>query len=184
MADGWDVLKRMAPRGLYGRAALILVLPVVIVTLTVSVLFLQRHFEGVTRQMTASLSRELVVVARRIDQTQDRTTAQLAGRSLAGPLGLTLHLPAAPARDDHRHPLDLSGRVVIATLHEQVPQVRAVDLRDMRRVVVSMQGRWGPYRMGFDRRLVSATNPHQLLVLMVGTSLLMTVISTMMTPFS
>ncbi|MFI0397114.1 ATP-binding protein [Paracoccus jiaweipingae] len=171
-------LKALMPRGIYGRAALILFLPVTVVTLVVTVMFLQRHFEGVTRQMTESLSRELVVVARRIDQANDRATAQLAGRALAGPLGLSLHLPAAPARDDHRHPLDLSGRVVIATLHEQVPQVRAVDLRDMRRVVVAMQGRWGPYSLGFDRRLVSATNPHQLLVLMVGTSLLMTVIST------
>ena len=32
------------PRGLYGRAALILILPVVFLQLVVSVVFIQRHF--------------------------------------------------------------------------------------------------------------------------------------------
>ena len=59
--------RRWVPRGLYARAALILFLPVVVVTLVVSVMFLQRHFEGVTRQMTTSLSHELSFVARLVD---------------------------------------------------------------------------------------------------------------------
>ena len=40
MDFGW--LKWLMPRGLYGRAALILFLPVVVVTLVVTVMFLQR----------------------------------------------------------------------------------------------------------------------------------------------
>ena len=52
LGPDFNWLKRLMPGGLYGRAALILVLPVVVVTLVVSVMFLQRHFEDVTRQMT------------------------------------------------------------------------------------------------------------------------------------
>ena len=67
-AEGGGWLKGFFPRGLYGRAALILFLPVVVVTLVVSVMFLQRHFDGVTRQMTTSMARELAFVAARIDR--------------------------------------------------------------------------------------------------------------------
>ena len=50
------------PRGLYGRAALILILPVVFLQLVVSVVFIQRHFEDVTNQMTLTVTRELRLV--------------------------------------------------------------------------------------------------------------------------
>ena len=49
---GWDLIKQALPRGLYGRAALILIVPIVTLQLVVSVGFLQRHFEGVTGQLT------------------------------------------------------------------------------------------------------------------------------------
>ena len=55
-------LKRYMPRGIYGRAALILMLPVVFVQLVVTVVFAQRHFEGVTQQMTTAMMRELAMV--------------------------------------------------------------------------------------------------------------------------
>ncbi|MDP5307745.1 ATP-binding protein [Paracoccus spongiarum] len=178
------VLKWLLPRGLYLRAALILMLPVVVVTLVVSVMFLQRHFEGVTRQMTASMARELGFVAARMDRAENGAQALLAGRAVAIPLALTLDLPAALPADlpdgDRRAVYDLSGRIVIEELRASVPGVRGIDLAsDDKRVTVLMEGRFGPYSLGFDRRRVSASNPHQLLVLMLATSLLMSVIATL-----
>ncbi|MBU3032306.1 ATP-binding protein [Paracoccus marinaquae] len=172
-------LKFLLPRGLYGRAALILFLPVVVLMLVVSVMFLQRHFEGVTRQMTASMARELGFVAQQMEQTDNAALALLAGRSIAVPLELTLDLPASGSDGDQRLYYDLSGRVVIEGLRAALPQVLAVDLAsDDKRVAVVMQGRFGPYSLTFARRMVSASNPHQLLVLMGFTSLLMTGIAT------
>ncbi|MCF3974603.1 ATP-binding protein [Paracoccus salsus] len=169
----------LLPRGLYGRAALILFLPVVVVTLVVSVMFLQRHFDGVTRQMTASMARELGFVAQSMDQADNAAQALLAGRAIAVPLGLTLQLPVPAGGGDQRLGYDFSGRVVIEQLRESLPQVRSVDLAtDEKRVVVVMEGRFGPYALAFRRERVSASNPHQLLVLMVFTSLLMTGIAT------
>ncbi|MGP9804610.1 ATP-binding protein [Paracoccus sp. NSM] len=167
------------PRGLYTRAALILFLPVIVVTLVVSVMFLQRHFEGVTRQMTESTVRELVVVAERIESAATPDEARIIGGAIAGALGLTLQLPAAPRQGDRRRAYDFSGRVVIEMLRAGVPGLQAIDLAtDEKRVLVVLQGRHGPYALDFDRRRVSASNPHQLLVLMVFTSLLMTGIAT------
>ena len=42
MISAW--IKRFLPRGLYGRAALILIVPIVTLQLVVSLAFLQRHF--------------------------------------------------------------------------------------------------------------------------------------------
>ena len=181
MANGGDFhwLKRLLPRGIYGRAALILFLPVVVVTLVVSVMFLQRHFEGVTRQMTATAAREVAMVADRINAAPDAQAARAAVSDIMGPLELTLTLPA-PAEDrDRRTYYDFSGRVVIEELRAKLPDLRAVDLTgDYRVVALTMQAPFGSYRVSFDRRRVSASNPHQLLVLMVFTSALMTGIAT------
>ena len=61
-------LKRYVPRGIYGRAALILLLPVVILQLVVTVIFAQRNYEGVTTQMTDTVLREVALVLQTIDQ--------------------------------------------------------------------------------------------------------------------
>ncbi|SNR60076.1 HAMP domain-containing protein [Paracoccus sediminis] len=172
--DGW--LKGFLPRGLYGRAALILFLPVVVVTLVVSVMFLQRHFEDVTRQMTASMTRELAFVAARIEQADGQRDA---GRQIAVPLGITIGAPDTDDVGDPRVFYDFSGRVVIQELRSSLPAIRSVDLaQDDKRVIVTLDGSAGPYSLAFDRRRVSASNPHQLLVLMVFTSFLMTGIAT------
>jgi two-component system osmolarity sensor histidine kinase EnvZ len=173
-----DWLKRFMPRGLYGRAALILFLPVVVVTVVVTVVFLQRHFEDVTRQMTTGMAGEIGLVVARIEAAPDPEAALASAREVAWPLGLELTLPAPPAQGDQHDFYDLSGRVVISELHDRVPQVDAVDLSQRREVRVTLHGSRGDYLLVFSRLRVSASNPHQLLVLMAGTSLLMTAIAT------
>ncbi|WP_410219050.1 ATP-binding protein [Paracoccus sp. (in: a-proteobacteria)] len=173
------IARALVPRGLYARAALILFLPVVVVTLVVSVMFLQRHFEGVTRQMTSSMAHELVFVAARIDDAESPGAARAAGEAVAGPLDLHLIFPMSPVPQDRRLFYDFSGRVVIEVLREALPQIVSIDLAtDDKRVIVALQGQAGPYAVSFERRRVSASNPHQLLVLMIFTSLLMTGIAT------
>ena len=179
-ANRRDWAKNILPRGIYGRAALILFLPVVTLLLVVSVTFLQRHFDRVTRQMTSSMAHEVTLISRRVDRAGDADIAALAGRSIAAPLGLTLRLPdPQAAREDSRLFYDFTGRIVIEELRGSIPQVRAVDLTtDNRRVIVTMIGPFGPYTLSFERARVSASNPHQLLVLMVLTALLMSGIAT------
>lgn len=172
MQGGFDWLKQIAPRGLYGRAALILVLPVVIVTLVVSVVFLQRHFEGVTRQMTASMAREVRLMANLIASGPTPSTALLAAGGLAKPLDLQLTLPAPPQMGVRRQRSDFSGRVVAEEMRARVPSVTAVDLLQKGRVILTLDTPHGPAQISFARSRVSAANPHQLLVLMVFTALL------------
>lgn len=179
MKFGW--LKQIMPRGLYGRAALILILPVVTIQLVVSVVFIQRHFERVTRQMTASMLREIALVVDRVEAAPSLAAAQAVIADLAEPLGLQVELPAGDPEDqitsDRRPLTDLTGIVVIDTIRAGVADLRAIDLSEGARVTLLVDTPWGVERITFQRAWVSASNPHQLLVLMVMVSLLMTVIA-------
>ena len=56
-------LKHYMPRSLYGRAALILVMPIVVLQLVVSVAFIQNHLEDIITQMTQTVVREIQAVS-------------------------------------------------------------------------------------------------------------------------
>ncbi|PZO66555.1 MAG: two-component sensor histidine kinase [Paracoccus denitrificans] len=174
MDFGW--LKRMMPRGLYGRAALILFLPVVAISVVVTVVFVQRHFEDVTRQMTASITPELALLSDKVAGAPNDAAALAAARELAVPLGITVSLPPPTDITQSRLPWDLSGRVVTAEMQERLPSITAVDLSNIRQVRLLVSGA-RPFAIEFPRRRVSAANPHQLLVLLILTSALMSGIS-------
>lgn len=171
-------LKPALPRSLYGRAALILILPVITLQLVVSVVFIQRHFEDVTRQMTRNVLAEVRYVLDRIAMAPDVEAAQ----ALAGELGPGLELDVALPRELEpgyaRVFYDLSGRVVIAVLRDRLPGLVGVDLRsNLREVRLSVESRHGGVIMRLSRERVSASNPHQLIVWMIFTGALMTAIS-------
>lgn len=173
-----ELLRNLLPRGLYGRAFLILILPVVVIQLVVSVMFLQRHFEDVTRQMTTTAARELAFVVQRAETAPDPTRAREAAQAVAGPLGIEVDLPSPGALPrDARRWYDLSGRVITDELRARLPGLTGVDLSEGGQVRLGLTTPQGPMQVQFDRRRVSASNPHQLLVLMVGTSLLMTAVA-------
>ena len=86
----FDWLKRYMPTGIYGRAALILVLPVVTLQLVVSVVFIQRHFEGVTEQLTSNLVREVNLVLSEMEKYKAPDEALLGTRELTQGLELNV----------------------------------------------------------------------------------------------
>ena len=177
-----SILQRLLPRSLYGRAALILIVPVVAIQLVVSTAFIQRHYEGVTRQMTQGVAIDLGFLLAEIEAAPTPEAARTGVFRLAEALAVTLTLPAgaeAPLTDQIGS-LDLSGRVIVETLHDQLPGLVAADVTDDERIVsLRFTTRHGPLQAELSRRRMSATNPHQLLVLMIFTSVLMTVIAYM-----
>lgn len=172
-------LKRYMPRSLYARAVLILLLPVVFLQLVVTVLFLTRHFEDVTQQMTDTVARELRLVLSIVDEASDRGSIGSAVISAASQLAITVD-PVSQTMvppQDLRSWYDFSGRVIVKHLPREVSQITSIDLTDDRRVHVYAQTRFGPVRASFDRRRISASNPHQLFVNMIFFGGLVTVIA-------
>lgn len=174
-------LKPLLPRSLFGRAALILVLPVVVVQLIVSIAFIQRHFDGVTRQMTGGVSIEIRYIRARIDAVETQAQAKALAYDLTRGLDLGLKFPLDAAeipQADSRAWFDYAGRAVALTLYERLSGVRAVDLTSNPLAVqVYLDTNKGPIRFEIKRSRISASNPHQLLVWMVFTSALMTFIA-------
>lgn len=174
------VLQRILPRGLYWRAALILIVPIVTIQLVVSTAFIQRHYEGVTRQMTNGVAIDLDFLLTEVAAADSAEEAQRVVGPLAEALEIVLTIPAGPSapQEDRFLFLDLSGRVIVDTLRERMPELVAADVTDEERVVnLLFQTELGQVQAQLSRRRMSATNPHQLLVLMIFTSLLMTLIA-------
>lgn len=174
------LIKRFLPRGIYGRAALILVLPVVSVTLVVSVTFIQRHFDRVARQMTLPLSQEVQLITDQINASPDQTSALQSAHRIAEPLGIRAAFPDTPevaVSGMHHNLFDFSGRAVMAELIANLPALTGVDLSVHGFVRIGLETALGPINFEFARSRVSPANPHQLLVLMVFTSLLTSAIA-------
>lgn len=166
------------PRGLYGRAALILILPVLTLQLLVSVVFIQRHFDGVTRAMTSAVNIELRYLQGAINAAPDAASAAEVARIIGTSLEISTNLPAGPAPDaDEIQWTDLTGSVVVETLRVGLPKTDLVSLQDRRRVKIWMQTDHGAVSLSFRRGRVSVSNPHQLLVIMVVMGTIMTTIS-------
>lgn len=172
MTFGW--LKPYMPRSLYGRAFLILLLPVISVMLVVSVVFIQRHFEGVTQQMTRSVTREVRVLL-----DTGMSAEEIAASRLASLLQVRAEAvpPGAMPDESARRWYDFTGAVVIREFTRLLPDLRAVELPDDDAVLLYFETGDGGMQLIFDRRRVSASNPHQLLVNMVFFAGIMTVIA-------
>ncbi|NHB77162.1 ATP-binding protein [Rhodobacter calidifons] len=174
------MFQRLLPRGLYGRAALILIVPILAIQLVFSTEFIQRFYEGVTAQMTQGVAIDLDFLMDQIEATASLEEARARVTPLAEALEITLTLPAGPEApvEDRMAFIDLSGGTIMATLRARLPGLQAVDLTDpRRRVFLRLDSRFGPVGAEVSRRRMSATNPHQLIVLMLFTSILLTVIA-------
>lgn len=171
-------LKNYMPRGLYGRAALILIVPIVTLQLVVSVVFIQRLYEDVTQQMTSNVLYELRFLLDEVEASADRAEAEQMIVQVADPLAIKARFDGVEVLRDQRAIYDLSGRIVIETLREELPGIGGIDLAsDDRLVRFDVTTPHGTLMVEFPRRRVSAKNPHQLLVLMILTGILMTAIA-------
>jgi len=162
------------PRSLYGRAFLILLLPVITLMLVVSVVFIQRHFEGVTNQMTRTASREVLVLL-----SSGESAEEIAASGIAKTLQVMVEdvpLASLPTENTRRW-YDFTGAFVIREFVQLLPRIEAIGLPNDKDVHLYFREGDTGLRLTFDRRRVSASNPHQLLVNMVVFSVIMTVIA-------
>ena len=104
-------------------------MPIVTIQLVVSVIFIQRHFEGVTRQMTGNIVIEVAYLAGEVNGAPSLDAARARIARLAGPLEMTVALPADAPLGERRLFYDLSGRQVVRSLRARFgADVLGVDL--------------------------------------------------------
>lgn len=172
MLNAW--IKPYLPRTLFKRAFLILIVPIVLIQVVVGVVFVERLFQDVSRQMTKAVS---IDINHLIDLAISDADMMVTANSLQ--IGTKwVKNPNFDAPDRYRDLYDFAGWYVIETLHENVPEVRVVDLGRSRGAVfilTDIGGRGLEFRVARNR--VSASNPHQLLVYMVLASLLLSILA-------
>ncbi len=176
------VLKRFLPEGLYGRSALILIIPILVMQIVVTVVFIQRHYDGVSERMTRNYSVGIGNLHEEIEAAAQLSEARAVLARLARPLSVRAELPAStppPAQGrDRRELVDLTGRMVTATLRAELDAVRGIDLVTGRHEArLWLDTRHGPLMLVLERQRLSPTNPHQLLVIVLLTGILMTLIA-------
>jgi two-component system osmolarity sensor histidine kinase EnvZ len=173
-----DLARRWLPRGLYGRAALILMLPVVAIQLVVTVVFVQRHFEDVAAQMTRSLVPTLLLLRDEVEASPTPGDARERLAALGPALSVEATLGPEEPVEASRAYYDLSALVVARVLREEAGAAGPMDFGPpQRRVRLDLPTRHGDLRLDFSRRRVSASNPHQLLVLMAAAGLVLTLVA-------
>ena len=160
------------PKRLYYRAALILVFPVVFLQLIVSIVFIQRHFEGVTVQMTRTVVAELDLITEVIERD-----GAVAAQQIARSLGMSMSIVSQETNFlERRRVYDLTGLVVRRELLS-LPEIFNVDLPDNRKVNARIKSGQEYFDLQFSRRRVSASNPHQLIVYLLVFGAFFTVIA-------
>jgi len=131
----------------------------------------------VTGQLTSALGHDLRLVGDTLSEAGPQAAADIAGRLDMGVIAREAPDWAGETQARRRW-YDYSGREVIATLNAMEPDIGWIDLAaNDRRVFLSLEGPDAPLVLEIDRRRVSASNPHQLFVLMIFTGILMTAVA-------
>ena len=86
-ANGWmgNAFKSWMPTGLYARALLIMIVPMVILQTVVAFVFMERHWNTVTRRLSAAVVQDiasLIDVYKFYPQDKDRSQLRRIGQRL------------------------------------------------------------------------------------------------------
>lgn len=172
-------LKHVFPASFYGRAVLILFVPIIVIQIVLSVVFIQRHYERVTAQLTTNTSRDLHVLMNRLEDSATPALVLTELDDLIAAMRIDVTLPATvPEQTRAPERLDLAGDVILRTLHSEFPQFMLADLsREGGTVGLWLQTRHGVMELQLPRQLLTTSNPHQLLVIVFVASALMALIA-------
>ncbi|MBL4768263.1 MAG: HAMP domain-containing protein [Rhodobacteraceae bacterium] len=163
-------IRRFLPNSLYGRAALILIVPITAVQLVVSVSFVQRVYEGVTEQMTQNIIVEIDLL---LDDYQNDGNLIHDAKLLQ----IDIEFGNWPSQDRVSY-FDISGATIANTLRDGFVGLIAVDLlTDPGWVHLWLDTQPEVLQLSFPRQRVTAANRHQLLVLIFFTSVLVTFVA-------
>lgn len=175
MLSAW--IKQYLPRHLFGRAVLIFLVPILALQLVVSIIIVQRIFDGVTTQLARGVALEIAIIAERIENAggpEDAATAFASGTRLN--MGFTPGGTVTPGF--HRHWWDRSGRVIKPTMDNVIARPLEVDLTTTSlAALIAVEIEPGTLSFKVSRARMSAANPQQLIILMFAASVLLSAVA-------
>jgi two-component system osmolarity sensor histidine kinase EnvZ len=175
-----QVIARSMPKGLYPRALVIVITPVVLLQSVIAYVFMERHWQTVTQRLSSSVSADIAMLIDVYESyPQDADTATLS-RIAAERLGMDLDiipdsdLPAPGPRPffsllDNALSTELSQQVARPFWLDTVGRSSLIEIRvklgkDVMRILTR-------------RNAAYASNSHIFLIWMIGTSLILLTIA-------
>ena len=168
---------QVLPKGLYARALLIILVPIVLLQSVLAFVFLERHWNQVTRRLSEATARDIAAVVE-LYETSDFGSDQSRLIDFAqNKLALT-SLQVLPHGDlpskEPRPFLGLLDRALSEEIRSQVKREAWIDtVGQLDQVEIRVKLDKATLRFMAPRSQIYATNSHIFLVWMVGTSLVL-----------
>src|SRR5438132_7158292 len=169
-------LKGFMPKGLYGRSLLIIVTPMVILQSVVAFVFMERHWNTVTRRLSAAVTQDIAAVIdvyKSYPQDAERTTIRRIAQER---LGLVVDfLPGTDLPPPGAKPFfSLLDQALSRQIRQQIGRPFWIDTVGRSSIVeIRIQLDDSVMRVFAQRNAAYASNSHIFLLWMVGTSLVL-----------
>ena len=175
-AKALTLLGEFAPKGLYARALIIIITPIVLLEGVVAFVFMERHWQSVTRRLSEATARDVAAV---IDVYQDYNRRDDYSRLIEmarDRLGLSLQiLPAGDLPPAQPKPFfALLDKTLTAEIRKQVRQPFWIDtVGNSELVEIKVKHQAAILRFVATRSQTYASNSHIFLWWMVGSSVVL-----------
>ena len=178
-----NLIKRYLPKSLLGRTILILLFPIIFIEIVVGIGFIQRHFEQVTNQMSEGIAFEILYIQ---NETENGINNNIPDKELVKKIsnlgekfGFEVNISKKNklTRTTKIDFVDLSGKIFVKNLKEKIDKKSTFDLSNPRKVYIQVLLDKGFIEFQISRKRISASNPHQLLVLMLLVTVLLVLLS-------
>ena len=163
--------KDILPKGLYSRSLLIIIVPVVVLQGILTFVFLDRHWQLVTRKLSSAVASEIATFVDVAPSLGLNKVVELSKKFYDAEVN---YIPNQKLINNLPKPINLVENTLSKELSKIMTDNFWVDAHTYeKRVIVQIEKKEGIYEFTIPRRNVYATNSHIFLVWMVISSLLL-----------
>ena len=163
--------KDILPKGLYSRSLLIIIVPVVVLQGILTFVFLDRHWQLVTRKLSSAVASEIATFVDVAPSLGLNKVVELSKKFYDAEVN---YIPNQKLINNIPKPINLVENTLSKELSKIMTDNFWVDAHTYeKRVIVQIEEKEGIYEFTIPRRNVYATNSHIFLVWMVISSLLL-----------
>jgi len=169
-------LAEALPKGLFARALLIIITPIVVLEGVIAFVFMERHWQSVTRRLSESTARDIAALIELYDVDKDATSQTQLIELARDKLNLTMQiLPPGDLPAPAPKPFfDLLDRALSKEISRQVNRPYWIDtLGEARLVEIRVKLEDAILRFIATRSQTYASNSHIFLLWMIGTSIIL-----------
>jgi two-component system osmolarity sensor histidine kinase EnvZ len=169
-------VSELAPKGLYARALIIIIAPIVLLESVVAFTFMERHWNQVTRRLSEGLARDMAAIVDLYEQGTTREDVTQLVEIAQNRFGFSVAvLPAGNLPTPQPKPFfDLLDRALSDEIRAQVKRPFWIDtVGQSRHVEIRVKLDRAILRFVAQRGLAYASNSHIFLIWMVGTSVVL-----------